>query len=215
MAKTKELSVEHRAEIVTKFKAGTSASKLAELYKISRKTVYNLVKKKDTLGNLENKKRTGRKVALNPRDCRHIIGVVLSNPTISPVKIAAASKNLIGKHISDSTLRRRMTSIDINTYVVRAVVDITPRNKEKRLAFALEYKEKPLEFWFDVLWTDEVAFQFQGSFSKQFMHLPKQLKGNAVQPINRFGGGTVMLWIWRHGTDRGYTKSNRIPPYLK
>lgn len=46
MAKTKELSVEHRAEIVTKFKAGTSASKLAELYKISRKTVYNLVKKR-------------------------------------------------------------------------------------------------------------------------------------------------------------------------
>jgi len=131
--------------------------------------VYNLVKKKDTLGNLENKKRTGRKVALNPKDCRHIIGVVLKNPTISPVKIAPASKNLIGK---------QMKEVDINSHVIRAVVDISPRNKEKSLAFALEYKEKPIEFWFDVLWTDEVGFQFQGSSGKA-MHFPKQLKGNA------------------------------------
>jgi len=90
------------------------------------------------LGILENKKRTNRKVALNPRDCRHIIGVVLYNPTISPVKIAAASKNLVREHISDSTLRRRMKEVDINSYVIRAVFNITPRNKENRLAFALE-----------------------------------------------------------------------------
>jgi len=70
-----------------------------------------------------------------------------------------------------------LKNVDINPYVFRAVVDITPRNKEKRLAFALEYKKKPLDFWFDVLWTDEVAFQFQGSFSKHFYASPKTTKG--------------------------------------
>jgi len=102
-----------------------------------------------------------------------------------------------------------MKEVDINSY-------------EKRLSFALEYKEKPIEFWFDVLWTDEIGFQFQRSFSKKFMHFPKKLKVEcrpANQSIWWWHGDVLglfkLLWIWRHGTDRGYSKSNRIPPYLK
>jgi len=45
MPKSRELTLELRAEIVTKFKAGISAAKIAELYKISRRNVYYLVKK--------------------------------------------------------------------------------------------------------------------------------------------------------------------------
>lgn len=194
MPKTKELTVELRAEIVVKFKAGTSAVELAELYQISRKTVYNLVKKKDTVGSLKNLKRTGRKPVLNQKQRRHILNVVVNNPTASPVKIAAESKNIIGRQISEATLRRRLKEADINTYVVRKVIDITPTNQSKRLAFALEYSKKPLDFWFNVLWTDEAAFQFQGSYSKHFMHLKKNQQYLATQPINRFGGGSVMFW---------------------
>lgn len=194
MPKTKELTVERRAEIVARFKAGTTAVELAKLYQISRKTVYNLVKKKDTVGSLQNLKRTGRKPVLDQRQCRHILGVVLSNPTVSPVKIAAESKDIIGKKISEATLRRRLKDADFNTYVVRQVIDITPINQSKRLAFALEYINKPPDFWFNVLWTDEAAFQFQGSYRKHFMHLKKNQKHLAAQPINRFGGGTVMFW---------------------
>lgn len=51
-----------------------------------------------------------------------------------------------------------------------------------------------MEFWHNILWTDEVAFQFQGSFGKHFMHLKRSDKKSAVQPLNRFGGGTVMFW---------------------
>lgn len=172
MPKTKEFTVE-RSEIVTRFKTGATAVELAELYQISRKTVYNLVKKNDTVGHLNNLKRTGRKHVLDQRQCRHLLGVVMNNPSASPIKIAAESKKIIGKKISDSTLRRRLKEADFNTYVVRKLIDITPINQSKRLEFALEYIKKPLDFWFNVLWTDEAAFQFQGSYSKHFMHLKK------------------------------------------
>jgi len=194
MPKSRELTLELRAEIVTKFKAGISAAEIAELYKISRRNVYYLVKKINTAGTLKNKKRSGRKPVLDQRQCRHLLGVVASNPSASPVKIAQESKNIIGKQISDSTLRRRLKETDFNTYVVRKVIDITPTNRTKRLQFALEYIKKPLDFWFNVLWTDEAAFQYQGSYSHHFMHLKKNQKHLAAQPINRFGGGTVMFW---------------------
>lgn len=108
MTKTKELSVEIRSEIVAKFKCGVSASELSKFYKISRKTVYNLVKKKNSIGNLKNLKRTGRKPVLNQKECRRLLGTIMENPSISPVKVAAASENIIGKKVRDATLRRRM-----------------------------------------------------------------------------------------------------------
>nr|AAO25747.1 Tc1-like transposase [Drosophila pseudoobscura] len=194
MVKTKELSVETRSEIVTKFKSGVSASELAKTYKICRKTVYNLEKKKDTNGNLQNLKRSGRKQAMDERECRRLIGIVDKNPSISPVKLSAHSQQLIGKKVCDATIRRRLKEIDIRTYTVRKIIEISEANKAKRLSFALEYVKKPKEFWYNVLWTDEVAFQFQGSFCKRFMHLRQAKKQSAVQPLNRFGGGTVMFW---------------------
>lgn len=58
----------------------------------------------------------------------------------------------------------------------------------------MEYIHKPVEFWHNVLWTDESSFQFEGSFGKTYMHLSKGSKHKAVQPLNRFGGGSVMFW---------------------
>nr|CAA47913.1 ORF [Drosophila melanogaster] len=194
MPKTKELTVEARAGIVARFKAGTPAAKIAEIYQISRRTVYYLIKKFDTVGTLKNKKRSGRKPVLDQRQCRQILGVVAKNPSASPVKIALESKNTIGKQVSSSTIRRRLKEADFKTYVVRKTIEITPTNKTKRLRFALEYVKKPLDFWFNILWTDESAFQYQGSYSKHFMHLKNNQKHLAAQPTNRFGGGTVMFW---------------------
>ena len=120
--------------------------------------------------------------------------VLLLNPTISPIRIAENSEKLIGKKVNEGTLRRKMKSMDFKTYVIRKVMDITPNNQAKRLAFAREHINKPIEFWHNVLWTDESSFQFQGSFGRKYMHLPSTLKSKARQPLNRFGGGSVMFW---------------------
>jgi len=83
MAKTKELSVGHRVEIVTKLKTGSSASKLAELYKISRKTVYNLVKKKDT-GKFGKLKETWPKSCIEPKTADTLLELYSVIPPLVP-----------------------------------------------------------------------------------------------------------------------------------
>ncbi|XP_055915519.1 uncharacterized protein LOC129948511 [Eupeodes corollae] len=109
---------------------------------------------------------------------------IIQNHTVSPVKVVVASNQLI----------RRLKEININKYVLRKVIDISENNKAKRLSIALEYIQKPPQFWYDVLWTNEAAFQFQGSFSIHFMHLQREKREDAVQPLNRFESGTVMFW---------------------
>jgi len=91
MPKTRELTIDLRSKIVTKLKAGISAPEIAKLYKISRRNVYYLIKKIDTAGTLKNKKRSCRK-PVDQRECRHLLGVVASNPSASPVKIAQHQK---------------------------------------------------------------------------------------------------------------------------
>lgn len=54
-------------------------------YKISRKTVYNLVKKREKNNCLDNLKRTGRKPVMTQRECQKLEGTVIQNPTLRPV----------------------------------------------------------------------------------------------------------------------------------
>ena len=83
MVKRKHINIATRYEIVTKFKMGTSASDLVKIYGISRKTVYNLVEKMNTFGNVEDEKKSGQKPVLGQREKTRLMRVLLLNPTIS------------------------------------------------------------------------------------------------------------------------------------
>ena len=82
-----------------------------------------------------------------PKGLKKLIEKILTNHTISPAKVATESEQIIGWKVSDATIRRRLKEVNIKTFVLRATIDITPTNPAKRLAFALEYIKKPIEFW--------------------------------------------------------------------
>lgn len=59
---------------------------------------------------------------------RSIVKIFAENPVASPLKVAAETENIIGKHVSESTIRRRLNTYDINTYFVRKIIDISQKN---------------------------------------------------------------------------------------
>lgn len=66
----------------------------------------------------------------------------------------------------------------------------------KRLEFALKYIDKPLEFWKQVLWSDESKFELFGrkQRARVWTKPGEKLADKNVQKTMKHGGGSIMMW---------------------
>ena len=79
----------------------------------------------------------------------------------SSVKIDIESE--LGITISEQTVPRRLHEIGFKGRVTRKKPYVNKVNRGKRLEYAKTYREKPLDYWDNVLWTDESKFNLFGS----------------------------------------------------
>ena len=79
----------------------------------------------------------------------------------SSVKIGIESE--LGITISEQTVRRRLHEIGLKGRVTRKKPYVNKVNRGKRLEYAETYRENPLGYWDNVLWTDESKFNLFGS----------------------------------------------------
>lgn len=196
MSAKPHLSLEIRAAIVAKYESGISATKIAETYKINRKTVYNLLKKKSNSGSLQDAYKKGRNRRTTEKEDRRIIRLFKETPGLSPLALSKTEDFCVNFGISDRTIRRRLRAANLKTYVLRKSPSISEKNKKLRLEFARKYKNAPNDFWKQVLFTDESPFSIQGTYGKKFVRMePKTIKKiRPTLPTQRHSGGTIMFW---------------------
>ena len=84
----------------------------------------------------------------------------------SALSVKSELKTELGLTISESTVRRRLYEISFNDRVARKKPYVSKDNRVKRLYYAKTYLEKPLEYWNEVLWSDETKFNLFGSDGK-------------------------------------------------
>ena len=70
--------------------------------------------------------------------------------------------------ISEQTVRRRLHEIGLKGRGTRKKPYVNKVNRDKRLEYAKTYREKPLGYWNNVLWTDESKFNLFGSDGKVY-----------------------------------------------
>ena len=76
----KRLSLELRAEIATQHEANElSYGQLASMYSLSKSTVYNICRKRELYGTVQDRPRTGRPKVSSTRDDHHLIRMLLAN----------------------------------------------------------------------------------------------------------------------------------------
>lgn len=196
MGKKSELSIEVRAEIVTKYNCGISVKDICEEYDLSRQTVHYQINKHKKTNSVQNLARTGRKRKTTSTEDRHIIYQFTKNPTITPKYLASQLQKYSDDPVSERTIRRRLTQHSFGTYVIQNIPYISAGNKVKRLEFARKYVDKPPSFWNRVLWTDESSFEYHGSQKKTYVRLPKETRKKLAPVSERMshGGGSVMFW---------------------
>lgn len=91
-----------------------------------------------------------------------------------------------GRRISDQTVRNRP---------VRAVV-LNRQHRQNRLQWSLTHRVWPQQRWNTVWFRDESRFLLHRADGRARVHrrLHERFAANCVQEVDRFGGGSVMMW---------------------
>lgn len=196
MAKTKQIPLEKRAQIVILHKTGKSQVEIARILGVSRKGVQTTLNRHSETNSYSDRKRSGRPKKTTKIDDRQIEVLSKRSRMKTAPDIAAEINQSLDKSISVSTVKNRLRSAGLFGRVAARKPYLSSENKRKRLAWAKLHKNWTIEDWKQVLWSDESKFEFFGSKRRQYVRRKQgeRYKPECLQSTVKFGGGKINVW---------------------
>lgn len=193
--KGKEMSVDVKKIIIDLKKQGKSLKAIGEIVNRPKSSIQSVINNFKINKTVKAKKRPGRPRALSGSEIRNIVMCVKKNPKSNAAEIAEEKKQNNLK-VSAQTIRRYLNENGLYARTPRIKPLISKINKQKRLSFAKEHLNKSIEFWNNVLFSDESKFCVCNSTRQRKIW---RRKGEAMREKNlessvKGGGGSVMVW---------------------
>ncbi|GFX03397.1 transposable element Tcb2 transposase [Trichonephila clavipes] len=98
--------------------------------------------------------------------------------------------------VSAQTVRNGLHSTGLKARTPRKKPYISEVTRKRRLQFAMKYKNKPMDFWGKVIFSDESKSEIftPPSIRKIWRKNKTALEPKNVLPTLKYGGGNVMVW---------------------
>ncbi|GFU76902.1 transposable element Tcb1 transposase [Trichonephila clavipes] len=106
-------------------------------------------------GSAENKPRPGGPSKLTPRAKPMIVRSISNKPMTSAQNIANELLSSCNVSVSTQTVRNVLHSAGLIARTPRKKPYVSEVNRKRRLEFAMKYKNKPMDFWKKVIFSDE------------------------------------------------------------
>ena len=104
--------------------------------------------------------------------------------------------NIIGLPISRWTVAHRQDSAGLDSYIAAQKPGLRPENVEKRLEWAMRYKDWTVEDWKHVIWSDESSLKIGVNSRRQWIIRPKEERLNPKYVKKTFKGECVIVMVW-------------------
>lgn len=192
MTRRGERSVGERLRIFEMRKAGYSLSAIAKQHNLSKVGVKKICDKIQETGHAETRPRTGRKRRTTKRQDNLIVREIKKNPLVT-VKEIKVSLDL---PIELTQIRQRITEAGYHGRICRKKPLISKVNAAKRLQFAYEHLNKPIEFWQNIIRSDESKFEILNNNRRQYVWRKpgEAFKKSNIKVTVKHGGGSIMTW---------------------
>lgn len=83
---------------------------------------------------------------------------IVTSAEAQPHTNAVAIRDALNLDVSEWTVRKRLHEAGVHHRIPARKEKLTDRQREGRLQFALQHRDKEEEFWKRVVWTDEKTF---------------------------------------------------------
>lgn len=151
---------------------------IAAILGVPKSTVWYILRKKESTGELSNTKRPGRPWETTVVDDRRILSMVKRNPFTTANQVKNTLEE-VGVSLSKSTIKRRLHENKYRGFTARCKPLISLKNRKARLDFAKKHLKKPAQFWKNILWTDETKINLYQNDGKKKVW---RMRGTAHDP---------------------------------
>ena len=194
--KKKEYSNDLRTLVIRHYQNGDSLREIAAKTLLPRSTVQYMVDKYKSTKCIGNLFGRGRKRKTTATTDRLIQRKLKLDRRKSATTVKVEIENELGISLHVDTIRKRAHEVGLFGRVARKKPYVNKINRGKRLKFAKEMLEKPVDFWKNVVWSDESKFNLFGSDGKIMVwRTPREeFNPKCTIPTVKHGGGSVMVW---------------------
>lgn len=199
----KPLSPTKVGKILAFSKIGLTGQKISERMltdfgvNVTQQTVSNICKRDREPGGVLRSKNpgSGRPRKTSERTDHVIKRLALATRKQSFMELTNSVEESTGIRLSPNTIRSRLSENGIGSYQCARKPLLSKANRKKRRDWAKKYSEKDLEFWKNVIWSDESRFCLVSDKPQRCLRMPhERLNKDCIQTTVKFGGGGVMVW---------------------
>ena len=185
-----QLTLVERAAIVTLHQVGWTGRDIAVELHADEHAVTRWIKRWSETHSLADADRSGRPRCTTDNLDQDITLYSNTHHNAVPSDI----KRDMDLHVSSRTVRRRLSEIDLHTYIQQYESDVLILQRKRRIAFAEGYSRWDEDDWSRVLWSDHTLFPLNYQTRQYVMRPP----GHAFDPeyigVKEKKEGAVWLW---------------------
>lgn len=182
------------ARVVELKSLGFSDDVIARRVSLHRTTIHRLITRYRESGNnpYYRRPKPGRPHKLQERDARHA-AIMLARADVTNVTELVRTSFL---DVSRHTMGRALHKYGLVCRVRRRRPWISPANRAKRRAWAVEHINWTVEDWKRIIFSDESKFMLFKSDGRQYCWIRPGMALNSrfTQKVIKYGGGSVMVW---------------------
>lgn len=176
-----------RGQIWSYFEAKWSYRRIAAKVGCTISTVCTTLKRKE---GIRTKETRGRPKKLSPTIRRGLV-----RHSKQPGATARKLHSAFDLPVSIRTVQRALSEPEYMGYEkLSKGPSITPKNRKKRVKWALDWVWRTEEFWKKILFSDEKKFRLDGPDGCRSQWVDKRAKKPCI-PRRQCGGGSIMVWM--------------------
>lgn len=195
------LSIAQKSSIITLLGEGWSERRVADRFQVSKSTIHDVKVKWNQRHSLERQVGTGRPKVSTEEEDYNLVNFLENHP----FETAIEARHMTNFPGSVRTARRRVKTIsDLRNRPAAKKPFLTQRNKEERIGFTLQHYMHDINFWGNVVFTDEKVFQscYNGRIR---VYRPPNTRYDEryTQSVRNSGRFSVNVWGWMSANGLG------------
>lgn len=188
------LTEAQRNNAIGHLEAGESQSAVARRLHVSQSTIGRLWHRLQQHGTTRDRPRSGRPRVTTPAQDRFIRLRHLRNRFLTASSTTTSVPGL--RRISDQTVRNRLRDAGIRSRRPARGPILTRQHRQLRRQWCVNHRPWPMMRWRTVIFSDESRFLLRrpDGRARVYRRRHERFAANCVQEVDRFGGGSVMVW---------------------